>query len=58
MFEQASRDPGVAFHKQGDISIEKIKQSKYFKALLQHSKGNTLNEDDEPEKKEDISGKT
>ncbi|CAI9272830.1 unnamed protein product [Lactuca saligna] len=57
-FEQAGRDPGVVFHKQGDINIEKIKQSKYFKALLQHSKGNTLNEDDEPEKKEDISGKT
>ncbi|XP_076905148.1 ATPase family AAA domain-containing protein FIGL1-like [Bidens hawaiensis] len=57
-FEQAGRDPGYVFHKQGDISIEKIKQSKYFKALLQHSKVNTLNEDDEPGKQEDITGKT
>ncbi|KAI3520681.1 hypothetical protein L1887_10131 [Cichorium endivia] len=57
-FEQAGRDPGFAFRKQGDINIEKIKQSKYFKSLLQHSKGNTLHEDDELEKKEDISGKT
>ncbi|KAI3705506.1 hypothetical protein L1987_75745 [Smallanthus sonchifolius] len=57
-FEQAGRDLGFVFHKQGDISIEKIKQSKYFKALLQHSKVNTLNEDDEPGKQEDSSGKT
>ncbi|KAI3748136.1 hypothetical protein L6452_11033 [Arctium lappa] len=57
-FEQAGRDPGFVFQKQGDISIEKIKQSKYFKALLQPAKGSTLNEDDEPEKQEDISGKT
>ncbi|XP_076925639.1 ATPase family AAA domain-containing protein FIGL1-like [Bidens hawaiensis] len=57
-FEQAGRDPGFVFHKQGDISIERIKQSKYFKALFQHSKVNTLNEDDEPGKQEDITGKT
>ncbi|XP_024991442.1 ATPase family AAA domain-containing protein FIGL1 isoform X2 [Cynara cardunculus var. scolymus] len=57
-FEQAGRDPGFVFQKQGDIKIEKIKQSKYFKALLQQAKGNTLNEDDEPEKLEDISAKT
>ncbi|XP_076954355.1 ATPase family AAA domain-containing protein FIGL1-like [Bidens hawaiensis] len=56
-FEQAGRDPGFVFHKQGDISIEKIKQSKYFKALLKHSKVNTLNEDDETGKQEDINGK-
>ncbi|KAL4577113.1 hypothetical protein LXL04_013216 [Taraxacum kok-saghyz] len=57
-FEQAGKDPGVTFRKQGDLNIEKIKQSKYFKALLQHSKGDTLNEDDEPQKKEDIISKT
>ncbi|KAL8210424.1 hypothetical protein R6Q57_004861 [Mikania cordata] len=57
-FEQAGRDPGFLFHKQGDISIEKIKQSKYFKALFQHSKVNTIYEDDKPERQEDISGKT
>ncbi|KAK9078502.1 hypothetical protein SSX86_002559 [Deinandra increscens subsp. villosa] len=57
-FEQAGRDPGLVFHKQGDISIEKIKQSKYFKASLQHSKVNTLSEDDEPGRQEDIHGKT
>ncbi|MFS7956379.1 putative microtubule-severing ATPase [Helianthus anomalus] len=56
-FEQAGKDPGFVFHKQGDINIEKIKESKYFKALLKHSKVNTLNEDDEPVRQEDISGK-
>ncbi|KAI7741929.1 hypothetical protein M8C21_024308 [Ambrosia artemisiifolia] len=57
-FEQAGKDPGFVFHKKGDINIEKIKESKYFKALLQDSKVNTLNEDDKPGRHEDISGKT
>ncbi|XP_065877123.1 ATPase family AAA domain-containing protein FIGL1 [Euphorbia lathyris] len=34
-FEQAGRDPGHVFSKKGDFDIEKIKQSKYFRALLQ-----------------------
>lgn len=40
-FEQAGKEPGFVFPKQGDISVERIKQSKYFKALIQHSKGST-----------------
>ncbi|KAF5799635.1 putative microtubule-severing ATPase [Helianthus annuus] len=56
-FEQAGKDAGFVFHKQGDINIEKIKESKYFKALLKHSKVNTLNEDDEHVRQEDISRK-
>ncbi|KAA8530104.1 hypothetical protein F0562_004813 [Nyssa sinensis] len=43
-FEQAGRDPGCVFGKRGDIDIDKIKQSKYFQALLHQSKGRTLNE--------------
>ncbi|KAK1440949.1 hypothetical protein QVD17_06784 [Tagetes erecta] len=57
-FEQAGKDAGFVFRKQGDIDIEKIKQSKYFKALLQNSKLNTLNEDDETGKQEDLGGKS
>ncbi|KAJ6298775.1 hypothetical protein OIU76_019851 [Salix suchowensis] len=34
-FEQAGRAPGQVFSRKGDIDIEKIKQSKYFGALLQ-----------------------
>nr|GEW36546.1 ATPase family AAA domain-containing protein FIGL1 [Tanacetum cinerariifolium] len=45
-FEQAGKEPGFVFPKQGDISVERIKQSKYFKALIQHSKGITRNEED------------
>ncbi|KAF8390633.1 hypothetical protein HHK36_025160 [Tetracentron sinense] len=38
-FEQARRDPGIVFVKRGDIDIENVKQSKYFRALLHKSKG-------------------
>jgi hypothetical protein len=34
-FEQAGRGLGQVFSRKGDIDIEKIKQSKYFRALLQ-----------------------
>ncbi|KAL6325206.1 hypothetical protein AAG906_023051 [Vitis piasezkii] len=43
-FEQAGRVPGRVFGMRGDIDIEKIKQSKYFRALLQQSKGGAANE--------------
>ncbi|XP_059669976.1 ATPase family AAA domain-containing protein FIGL1-like [Cornus florida] len=43
-FEQAGIDPGCVFGKRGDIDIDKIKQSKYFRVLFQQSKGRTLNE--------------
>lgn len=36
-FEQAKKDPGFVFGTKGDIDIGKIKQSKYFQALLQQS---------------------
>ncbi|KAK4483223.1 hypothetical protein RD792_010405 [Penstemon davidsonii] len=38
-FEQAGRDPGCIFKKRGDIDIEKVKQSKYCRALFQQSSG-------------------
>ncbi|GKA42029.1 protein phosphatase 2C isoform X1, partial [Tanacetum coccineum] len=41
-FELAGKEPGFVFPKQGDISVERIKQSKYFKALIQHSKGSKV----------------
>lgn len=34
-FEQAGRAPGHVFSRKADIDIEKVKQSKYFHALLQ-----------------------
>ncbi|CAH9112343.1 unnamed protein product [Cuscuta epithymum] len=37
-FEQAGRDPGLIFTNR-DIDIDKIKRSKYFRALLQISEG-------------------
>ncbi|RXH69617.1 hypothetical protein DVH24_037401 [Malus domestica] len=37
VFEQAKKAPGHVFRTNGDIDIEKIKQAKYFQALLQHS---------------------
>lgn len=38
-FEQARRDVGHVFVKRGDVDIEKIKQSKYFRSFLQKSIG-------------------
>ncbi|XP_071707031.1 ATPase family AAA domain-containing protein FIGL1-like isoform X2 [Rutidosis leptorrhynchoides] len=52
-FEQAGTDAGFVIRKQGDIKIEKIKQSKYYKALVRQG-----NKGDELGKQEDISGKT
>ncbi|KAM7509250.1 hypothetical protein LguiA_019703 [Lonicera macranthoides] len=43
-FEQAGRDPGPVFSKQGDVDIEKIRHSKYFQALFQQSNGTSLDE--------------
>ncbi|CAN0925383.1 ATPase family AAA domain-containing protein FIGL1 [Linum grandiflorum] len=34
-FERAGRDPGLVFGSKVDIDVEKVKQSKYFRALLQ-----------------------
>ncbi|GJX79189.1 probable protein phosphatase 2C 60 [Tanacetum coccineum] len=39
LHSKAGKEPGFVFPKQWDISVERIKQSKYFKALIQHSKG-------------------
>uniref|UniRef100_J3ND69 AAA+ ATPase domain-containing protein n=1 Tax=Oryza brachyantha TaxID=4533 RepID=J3ND69_ORYBR len=38
-FKLAEKDVGCVFSKPGEVSIEKIKCSKYFQALLQKSKG-------------------
>ncbi|OAY64046.1 Fidgetin-like protein 1 [Ananas comosus] len=42
-FKQARRDVGHVFLQRGDIDIEKVKQSKYFRAFLHECKGNTTN---------------
>lgn len=42
-FEQAGRVPGRVFGMRGGIDVEKIKQSKHFRALLQ-TKGGAANE--------------
>ncbi|KAL2505383.1 P-loop containing nucleoside triphosphate hydrolase superfamily protein [Abeliophyllum distichum] len=58
-FEQAGRDPGCIFGKRSNINIEKIKQSKYFRALIQQSNGKTLNESaNQLDKQENLSCKT
>lgn len=41
-FEQARKDVGHAFVKRGDVDIEKIKQSKYFRSFLQKSDGSDV----------------
>ncbi|KAK2992883.1 hypothetical protein RJ640_028125 [Escallonia rubra] len=58
-FEQAGRDPGRVFSKQGDIDIEKIKQSKCFCALFQKCKGGPLDDPgDHIDRQEKLSCKT
>ncbi|KAL3526181.1 hypothetical protein ACH5RR_014553 [Cinchona calisaya] len=42
-FEQAGREPGSVFTKGGNIDLEKIKQSKYFRAFRLQSEGIALN---------------
>lgn len=37
-FEQAKKSPGRIFGTTGDIDIEKIRNSKYFQALVKQSK--------------------
>ena len=43
-FERAGRVPSRVFGMRGDIDVENIRQSKYFRALLQQSKGGAANE--------------
>lgn len=43
-FEQAKKVPGCVFGLREDIEIEKVKQSKYLRALLQQSNGVAVNE--------------
>ncbi|XP_059451923.1 ATPase family AAA domain-containing protein FIGL1 [Corylus avellana] len=43
-FEQAKKAPGRIFGMGGEIDVEKIKQSKYFRSLLQQSNGKTVND--------------
>ncbi|PIA51182.1 hypothetical protein AQUCO_01100188v1 [Aquilegia coerulea] len=42
VFQQARRDPGTVFLKRGEIDIEKVKQSKYFRGLCHTTKGNAV----------------
>ncbi|CAL9193551.1 unnamed protein product [Musa hybrid cultivar] len=39
-FEQARKDVGCIFFKKGDVDIEKIKESKYFRTFINKSKEN------------------
>ncbi|XAR52000.1 Microtubule-severing ATPase [Bertholletia excelsa] len=56
--EQAGRDLGNVFSKVGDMNIEKIRQSKYFQALLQQSKASASNElEDKMDKQENLHSK-
>ncbi|XP_022895055.1 ATPase family AAA domain-containing protein FIGL1 isoform X1 [Olea europaea var. sylvestris] len=58
-FKQAGRDPGCIFGKRSGINIEKIKQSKYFRALIQQYNGKNLNESaNQLDKQENSSCKT
>ncbi|KAL6960424.1 Fidgetin-like protein 1 [Sarracenia purpurea var. burkii] len=58
-FEQAGRDPGCVFGKNGNMDIEKIRQSKYFQILFQQSKGRTSNEQgDQLDKPDEFGCKT
>ena len=43
-FEQAKKAPGCVFGTRGEIDIGRIKQSKYFRALLQQSNIKAENE--------------
>lgn len=43
-FEQARRDAGHVFVQRGDIDIEKIKKSKYYRHILDRPKGNTASQ--------------
>lgn len=43
-FELAKKAPGCVFSTRVDIDIEKIKQSKYFRALVQQPRGMSVNE--------------
>ncbi|KAG6532334.1 ATPase family AAA domain-containing protein FIGL1-like isoform X1 [Zingiber officinale] len=42
-FEQARRDVSCVFAKSTDVDIEKIKESKYFRAFVNNSKANVAN---------------
>ncbi|XP_044395960.1 ATPase family AAA domain-containing protein FIGL1 isoform X2 [Triticum aestivum] len=43
-FELAKKNAGCVFPKQGDVSIEKMKCSKYFQAFHEKSKGNVADQ--------------
>ncbi|KAK2373071.1 hypothetical protein P8452_46230 [Trifolium repens] len=43
-FEQVKRSPGPIFSSIGDIDIDKIRNSKYFQALLKPSKEKDCNQ--------------
>ncbi|KAG8384966.1 hypothetical protein BUALT_Bualt04G0173100 [Buddleja alternifolia] len=53
-FAQAGKDPGCIFRKRGDIDVEKIKQSKYFHALLHSSESTTYESKKHVDKQENL----
>ncbi|XP_024031817.1 ATPase family AAA domain-containing protein FIGL1 [Morus notabilis] len=57
-FELAKKAPGCVFSTGVDIDIEKIKQSKYFRALVQQPRGMAVNElEDQLKTKDKLSSK-
>ncbi|KAM5581991.1 ATPase family AAA domain-containing protein FIGL1 [Rosa sericea] len=58
-FEQAKKDPGFVFSTKGDIDIGRIKQSKYFQALLQQpNNGKVVNDlGDQLERRDKLASK-
>ncbi|XP_061348874.1 ATPase family AAA domain-containing protein FIGL1 [Gastrolobium bilobum] len=55
-FEQAKKSPGCVFGTTGDIDIEKIRNSKYFRALFKQSKEKDENQLDDQLGKQDKAG--
>lgn len=51
-FQLADRAPGSVFGMKGGIDMDKLKQSAYFQTLLQHSKGDSKQMDDQSDRKD------
>ncbi|KAI3409733.1 AAA domain-containing protein [Psidium guajava] len=51
-FQLADTAPGIVFGSKGGIDMEKLKQSAYFRSLLQHSKGDSKQMDDQSDRKD------
>ncbi|XP_048139302.1 ATPase family AAA domain-containing protein FIGL1 isoform X3 [Rhodamnia argentea] len=55
-FQLADRAPGSVFGSKGGIDMEKLKQSAYFRALLQHSNGDSKQMEMEARRRHGLAG--